>query len=96
MTHSKVLVHGLYGRTSIYVREVLKQFCQQLFQLHITIKIAKEWSTNLPEVLHAETFDRVNVSNILDHGETLQSLLYFLAFLLRPFENPHAILVASL
>ncbi|KAL2833788.1 hypothetical protein BDW59DRAFT_156589 [Aspergillus cavernicola] len=85
----------MYGKLFFYLRGMLKSFLNRLLNLNASFKLLHLDAASLPEYLEADTFSRIEVSNISDYGWIgIHRTLGFMTPLLQtPLMNPHATLI---
>ncbi|KAJ4384481.1 hypothetical protein N0V86_000080 [Didymella sp. IMI 355093] len=84
-----------FGALFFYLSDVLRQFCAQLRDLDISIKMFGIDATQLHQHVEAMSFDRIEVSNICDLAflKPAKCIDSFYTLLKPKPENPHATLL---
>ena len=84
--------NDLYGALACHVEKILRDFCQQVTKVDLSIQLYQLDARELAKFLDDFDFDRVDVSNMTDRGwlgvETV--LESFGPLLKRKNDNPHA------
>ena len=93
--HAPPAKQDQYGGLFFLLRKTLLQFCHKIRTINLHIQLFNVDVVDLPQTLSSELFDRIEISNIIDHcwlGPD-KPLIAFSPLLRSKAENPHAAIV---